>query len=508
MGQTPDRRPGPLIEEEEIQLGTNAGDPSVVGGIRYNGSSFQFKDGTGTFDPRSTGGGGTTPIYLGTGQDYTTLASAMSEATTRAGAGGWAEIIVIGSVTTTSQVDFGADGITIRGADQNAELVWNGTFDLLDLNAHHDIVVRDLHFRSTATSQQNYSAIWDDTITALSSFKCLDCEFDGNGYQGEALYLNYVSHAEIRQNKFVDFSIGTNAIVIRVNYSTDLEISGNEFTGGAIPIYLRPSSLRWNVRDNSMVDLKSGSSSYGVYIEGTTQSKSGAIVGNSIAWTGSTSGNGLYITGNTSSDWLRITDNTIYGISSGVIGIYVGTTTTLDAIVANNIVIGNSASYGSYGIFLEPTGGSFSCGGNRVDHFQQGIWCSTGSSTVDHNTVTDCSSYGIVVTGGTEYNVVSSNNVDGTSHSIYINGSDYCNVTGNICKTGIKSTSGSDRGIFTNNICASTMQIDSDYNNLSGNSFSAGGILIYGDYNLTHGNRYIGGSYTDNGTGNNQYDDM
>ena len=55
MGTTPDRKPGPLQEDEEIQLGTNASEPSVAGAFNYNGSSFKFKDGVGVFDPRTGG---------------------------------------------------------------------------------------------------------------------------------------------------------------------------------------------------------------------------------------------------------------------------------------------------------------------------------------------------------------------------------------------------------------------------------------------------------------------
>jgi hypothetical protein len=63
MPQTPDRKPGPLQELEEIQLLTPAGSaPSVSGGMVYDPGigSFQFRDATGTFDPRS-GGAGLTP---------------------------------------------------------------------------------------------------------------------------------------------------------------------------------------------------------------------------------------------------------------------------------------------------------------------------------------------------------------------------------------------------------------------------------------------------------------
>lgn len=63
MPRTPDRKPGPLEELEEIQLLTPAGSaPTVTGGMVYDPGigSFQFRDATGTFDPR-TGGTGITP---------------------------------------------------------------------------------------------------------------------------------------------------------------------------------------------------------------------------------------------------------------------------------------------------------------------------------------------------------------------------------------------------------------------------------------------------------------
>lgn len=61
MPQTPDRHPGPLIEDEEIRLVSTASAPSVEGAMNYgDGGSFQMRDASGIFDPR-TGGGGLTP---------------------------------------------------------------------------------------------------------------------------------------------------------------------------------------------------------------------------------------------------------------------------------------------------------------------------------------------------------------------------------------------------------------------------------------------------------------
>lgn len=58
MPQTPDRHPGPMIEDDEIILKENSlGDPTEVGGIRQVGGVFRMKDATGVFNPRSGGGG-------------------------------------------------------------------------------------------------------------------------------------------------------------------------------------------------------------------------------------------------------------------------------------------------------------------------------------------------------------------------------------------------------------------------------------------------------------------
>lgn len=58
MPTTPDRHPGPMIEDDEIILKESAaGDPTEVGGIRQVGGVFRMKDATGVFNPRSGGGG-------------------------------------------------------------------------------------------------------------------------------------------------------------------------------------------------------------------------------------------------------------------------------------------------------------------------------------------------------------------------------------------------------------------------------------------------------------------
>lgn len=59
MGITPDRRPGPLEEYDEIRVFPNTDPPSIAGSLNYDGTSFKFRDSSGVFDPR-TGGSGIT----------------------------------------------------------------------------------------------------------------------------------------------------------------------------------------------------------------------------------------------------------------------------------------------------------------------------------------------------------------------------------------------------------------------------------------------------------------
>ena len=56
MSQTPDRKPGPVQEDEEIQLGPNVTAPSLPGAVNYDGTKFQMRDSFGVFDPRSGSG--------------------------------------------------------------------------------------------------------------------------------------------------------------------------------------------------------------------------------------------------------------------------------------------------------------------------------------------------------------------------------------------------------------------------------------------------------------------
>lgn len=56
MAQTPDRSPGPRIEEK-LTL-TNEGEVAdAPGDVVFNGTSFVMRDATGTFDPRTGSGG-------------------------------------------------------------------------------------------------------------------------------------------------------------------------------------------------------------------------------------------------------------------------------------------------------------------------------------------------------------------------------------------------------------------------------------------------------------------
>jgi len=63
---TPDRHPGPLDEDEEIQLGEVSTDPSAGGRMRYvSPGAFRFQDAIGVFNPRS---GGSMPLPTQLGQ--------------------------------------------------------------------------------------------------------------------------------------------------------------------------------------------------------------------------------------------------------------------------------------------------------------------------------------------------------------------------------------------------------------------------------------------------------
>jgi hypothetical protein len=56
MSKTPDRFPGER-EEDEIVLEADAVDPTVAGALRFNGTTFRFRDAAGVFDPAVGAGG-------------------------------------------------------------------------------------------------------------------------------------------------------------------------------------------------------------------------------------------------------------------------------------------------------------------------------------------------------------------------------------------------------------------------------------------------------------------
>lgn len=56
MPTTPDRKPGPLEEDEEIQFEANAIGPTQPGAFNYDGTDFKMRDSVGVFNPRTGGG--------------------------------------------------------------------------------------------------------------------------------------------------------------------------------------------------------------------------------------------------------------------------------------------------------------------------------------------------------------------------------------------------------------------------------------------------------------------
>lgn len=61
MARTPDRTPGPSIEEETQYEDRGVGnDPTIPGALRYVNGEFRMLDGAGVFNPRTGGGGGIT----------------------------------------------------------------------------------------------------------------------------------------------------------------------------------------------------------------------------------------------------------------------------------------------------------------------------------------------------------------------------------------------------------------------------------------------------------------
>jgi hypothetical protein len=52
MPSTPDRKPGPLEEDEELRFGPNLVPPTQFGAMNYDGASFRMYDSLGIFNPR------------------------------------------------------------------------------------------------------------------------------------------------------------------------------------------------------------------------------------------------------------------------------------------------------------------------------------------------------------------------------------------------------------------------------------------------------------------------
>jgi len=72
MGQTPDRRPGKLREDDSIVLADVGVEPSEAGELAYNGGAFRFRDSSGVYDPRLGGAGFDVDLVVtsGSGEVY------------------------------------------------------------------------------------------------------------------------------------------------------------------------------------------------------------------------------------------------------------------------------------------------------------------------------------------------------------------------------------------------------------------------------------------------------
>jgi len=55
-----------MEEDEEIRLGTNPAEPSMLGAITFNGSTFRLRDVAGSYDPRTGGGIGPAQFIIET----------------------------------------------------------------------------------------------------------------------------------------------------------------------------------------------------------------------------------------------------------------------------------------------------------------------------------------------------------------------------------------------------------------------------------------------------------
>jgi len=512
VGQTPDRRPGALVENIEVQLGINGSAPTVAGALSYNGTAFQLKDAAGVYDPRTTGGGGGGggQVYLGAGQDHTTLQSAVDEAVNRTGAGGWAEIVVIGSVTVPSQVNILASGITIRGGDNKAELVWSGAFYMLRVYQFDDVTIRDLKFRSTATGTSTYSAMVSGSSELVTRLTVLNCVFDGNGNTAAALYFCYSDSLVIRDCKFIGMSKAT-GYVVRLNKAINVNITQNLiWDGGARGFYIADYAGRLEISHNEIIDLNTVGT--GIEILGDTAPEyltSAHIIANTIHWTGIAGGNGISISSSTQGGRVEICSNIVVGTSGAYNALNATAAGSTDYVIANNILSGSTSDDGMYGIIFRPSAGMVTCVGNRVVRFNYGILADCGNAAIGQNVVTDCSVQGITVQGSSNaYVAITGNVADAVNYALHIHESNYVTVVGNVFKSEVTDYSTCSGHTYSANIFHERLTLFGDKHNVGGNIFITNGLTFNGDNCLSHGNRYISGSYTDNGNGNNQYDDM
>ena len=80
MGITPDRKPGPLLEDQEIRFSSNNTGPTQAGAFNYNGANFVFRDAAGSFNPRTSSLPGGNIIWVLDGGSYATLQAAVDAA--------------------------------------------------------------------------------------------------------------------------------------------------------------------------------------------------------------------------------------------------------------------------------------------------------------------------------------------------------------------------------------------------------------------------------------------
>lgn len=162
MARTPDRRPGILQEEEEIQFFANPVGPSTSGSFNFNGDDFVFRDSTGSFNPRGGGVFAVSGSYISSA--YTaSFFSGLSGSLTQL-ADGTSYIISSPGITVVSSsngpVTIGVDGNVVAltaGATFTGNIAVNGgdltttstTFNLINTNAN------TVYFAGDATTLLN-----------------------------------------------------------------------------------------------------------------------------------------------------------------------------------------------------------------------------------------------------------------------------------------------------------------------------------------------------------------